>query len=149
MGEGGPPGLPVKVMVQIKFKVLGANSAVGGFSPGDTARVSEAMARHLVEEAGVAEYYTPTPPATVNVQASPAAAPDTSRRQPAKRKPRTAGADVQGDPELARSANQIGAAQAEAPASGTESEATVAAPGAVAEDEQQQQQPAIESPPEA
>lgn len=45
-----------KDMIQIRFKAQGANSIIGGFSHGDTARVSEAFARHLVEEAGVAEY---------------------------------------------------------------------------------------------
>ena len=43
-------------MVQIRFKAQGANSIIGGFSHGDTARVSDAFAKHLVEEAGVAEY---------------------------------------------------------------------------------------------
>ena len=43
-------------MVQIRFIRQGANSHIGGFSSGDLARVSEAFARHLVEEARVAEY---------------------------------------------------------------------------------------------
>ena len=43
-------------MVQIRFIRQGANSLIGGFSSGDLARVSEAFARHLVEEARVAEY---------------------------------------------------------------------------------------------
>lgn len=43
-------------MVQIKFIRQGSNSAIGGFSSGDIARVSEAMAKHLVEEAMVAKY---------------------------------------------------------------------------------------------
>ena len=43
-------------MVQIRFIRQGANSLIGGFSSGDLARVSEVFARHLVEEAGVAEY---------------------------------------------------------------------------------------------
>ena len=43
-------------MTQIKFTATGANSAVGGFSPGDIARVSTEMAKHLVEEANVAQY---------------------------------------------------------------------------------------------
>lgn len=45
-------------MVNIRFKVGGANSQIGGFVAGDRASVSEAFARHLVEEAGVAEYVT-------------------------------------------------------------------------------------------
>ena len=43
-------------MVQIRFIRQGANSLIGGFSSGDLARVSEDFARHLVEEARVAEY---------------------------------------------------------------------------------------------
>ena len=43
-------------MVQIRFIRQGANSLIGGFSSGDLARVSDAFARHLVEEARVAEY---------------------------------------------------------------------------------------------
>ena len=43
-------------MVQIRFIRQGANSLIGGFSSGDLARVSDALARHLVEEARVAEY---------------------------------------------------------------------------------------------
>ena len=43
-------------MVQIRFIRQGANSLIGGFSSGDLARVSESFARHLVEEARVAEY---------------------------------------------------------------------------------------------
>ncbi len=43
-------------MIQIRFKAQGANSAIGGFNSGDLARVSEALAAHLVNEAKVAEY---------------------------------------------------------------------------------------------
>ena len=43
-------------MVQIRFIRQGANSLIGGFSSGDLARVSEDFARHLVEDARVAEY---------------------------------------------------------------------------------------------
>lgn len=43
-------------MVQIKFVAQGANSVLGGFSSGDVARVSAEFARHLVEEARVAQY---------------------------------------------------------------------------------------------
>ena len=43
-------------MVKIRFIRQGANSLIGGFSSGDLARVSEDFARHLVEEARVAEY---------------------------------------------------------------------------------------------
>jgi hypothetical protein len=47
-------------MPLIRFKAHGANSQLGSFTSGDRVRVSEAFARHLVEEARVAEYITPT-----------------------------------------------------------------------------------------
>jgi hypothetical protein len=43
-------------MKKIKFTALGSSSAIGSFSPGDTARLSDDLARHLVEEARCAEY---------------------------------------------------------------------------------------------
>jgi len=43
-------------MVQIRFTRQGSNSMLGGFSSGDTARVDDALAAHLVNEARVAEY---------------------------------------------------------------------------------------------
>lgn len=46
----------VRMLVQIRFIASGANSALGGFSAGDTARVGAAFARHLVEDARVAVY---------------------------------------------------------------------------------------------
>lgn len=45
--------------MQVKFTKSGANEIVGGFSPGDFARVSDAMAKHLVEDAKVAVYAEP------------------------------------------------------------------------------------------
>ena len=54
------------MQVRIKFIRHGANSAVGGFAPGDFARVDEAMAKHLINEAKVAVLAEP-------VQAKPAA----------------------------------------------------------------------------
>ncbi len=42
--------------MQVKFTKSGANEIVGGFSPGDVARVSDAMGKHLVEDAKVAVY---------------------------------------------------------------------------------------------
>lgn len=45
-------------MIQIRFTAQGANSAIGGFNSGDMARVGEALAKHLVDEARVAEYVT-------------------------------------------------------------------------------------------
>lgn len=50
----------------IKFKRYGANSAFGGFAPGDRMRCDAALARHLVEELDVADYEqasAPTPAA--------------------------------------------------------------------------------------
>lgn len=59
-------------MIQIRFKAQGANSLVGGFSHGDLARVGEALAKHLVEEAKVAEYVTaPQPAAPVAAEETP------------------------------------------------------------------------------
>jgi hypothetical protein len=46
-------------MVQIKFIRQGSNSMLGSFSSGDTARVYDALAAHLVNEARVAEYLQP------------------------------------------------------------------------------------------
>jgi len=42
-------------MVKIKFTKFGANSAIGGFAPGDTMRCGEAMAQHFVDT-DVAQY---------------------------------------------------------------------------------------------
>lgn len=41
---------------RIRFVAQGSNSLLGGFSPGDTATVGHEFARHLVEEARVAQY---------------------------------------------------------------------------------------------
>lgn len=54
-------------MIQIKFKAQGANSAIGSFTHGDIARVGEALARHLVTEAQVAEYVQPQPPSAAAI----------------------------------------------------------------------------------
>lgn len=47
------------MQTQIVFLVGGANSLIGGFCAGDTARVSSELAKHLVEELGIAKYETP------------------------------------------------------------------------------------------
>ena len=68
-------------MRQIKFKASGANSVLGGFSSGDIARVDDAFAAHLVNEARVAVYLDAAPapaPAAVN----PEKPPKTTRRKP-------------------------------------------------------------------
>lgn len=46
------------MQVQIKFTTTGACSAVGGFMPGDTARLPAALAAHLVNEVKCAKYIT-------------------------------------------------------------------------------------------
>lgn len=67
--------------MRIKFTKTGANSAFGGFSPGDMLTCGEAMARHLVEEIKVAEYaQTPLGPAIT------APDPDPAPLKPRKRK---------------------------------------------------------------
>lgn len=48
-------------MRQIKFIAQGANSVLGGFQSGDIARVSDAFAAHLVNEARVAVYLDAQP----------------------------------------------------------------------------------------
>ena len=60
------------MQVRIKFIRHGANSAVGGFAPGDYARVDEEMAKHLINEAKVA------------VLADPAQAKPVTKAAPAK-----------------------------------------------------------------
>lgn len=65
-------------MPKIRFKSQGANSVIGSFSSGDIAIVSEAFAKHLVEEAQVAEYVNagePAKPAKTKKPAAHAAAP--------------------------------------------------------------------------
>ena len=54
------------MQVRIKFIRHGANSVVGGFGPGDYARVDEEMAKHLINGAKVAVLADPAP-----VQAKP------------------------------------------------------------------------------
>ena len=49
------------MQVRIKFTRHGANSVVGGFGPGDFARVSEEMAAHLINGAKVAVLADPAP----------------------------------------------------------------------------------------
>jgi hypothetical protein len=45
-------------MTKVKFTKFGANSAFGGFAPGDVLSCSEALAQHLIDT-GVAEYFSP------------------------------------------------------------------------------------------
>lgn len=43
----------------IEFTKGGSNTILGNFAPGDVSRCSDALARHLVEEVGVAKYVQP------------------------------------------------------------------------------------------
>jgi hypothetical protein len=63
------------MQVQVKFTAFGCCSAIGNFEPGDTARVSVEMAKHLVDEARCAKYMQ-------------APAPVAEKPQPRKRKGR-------------------------------------------------------------
>jgi len=77
------------MQVQIKFTTYGGNPLLGEFSPGDTARVSESIARHLVETK-VARYMQPAAVAQESVQDRPppaatAPAKNITRRQAATR----------------------------------------------------------------
>ncbi len=56
-------------MPLIRFKAHGANSQLGSFSSGDRVRVSEAFARHLVEEARGAECVMPAAAKTLPLRA--------------------------------------------------------------------------------
>ena len=55
-------------MVKVKFITGGANSAFGGFCPGDVLVCSEAMAKHLVDEIKCAKYDCATEPETVELK---------------------------------------------------------------------------------
>jgi hypothetical protein len=57
--------------MQIKFIVGGANSAIGGFSAGDTLRCSDELAAHLVNDIKCAEYIAaPAAPAAIAPEAN-------------------------------------------------------------------------------
>ncbi|HSD16787.1 MAG TPA: hypothetical protein VLC71_05925 [Thermomonas sp.] len=45
-------------MKQIKFTASGCSTWTGNFAPGDVARLDDAAAKHLVEEARCAQYMT-------------------------------------------------------------------------------------------
>lgn len=63
-------------MRQIKFIAQGANSALGSFQSGDIARVGDAFAAHLVNEARVAVYLD-----AAQAAVDPAKPPKTPRRK--------------------------------------------------------------------
>lgn len=68
-------------MIKIRFVAQGANSILGGFSAGDLARVAPDFAKHLVEEAGVAEYVD-RPAADVTFKPAPTKAPRPRKEKP-------------------------------------------------------------------
>ena len=68
------------MLARIRFTKFGSNSAIGNFAPGDVMRCDAGMARHLVDEAGVAVYTEPAQPA-------PAAAPAPQQEADAPAKP--------------------------------------------------------------
>ena len=69
-------------MKRIKFTAQGANSVLGGFQSGDIARVSDAFAAHLVNEARVAVYLDGAPPPAA---VDPEKPPKTPRRKAAQK----------------------------------------------------------------
>lgn len=68
---------------QIRFTTTGCNTLIGNFSAGDIARVDGALASHLVDEARVALYASPseTAPAT-------SATDESATSEPVRRKSR-------------------------------------------------------------
>lgn len=74
------------MQTKIKFVASGANSAIGGFSPGDTARIDAAMAAHLVDAAKVAVYVGGDTDAPKDAGAQTEAKPETKPATKAKKK---------------------------------------------------------------
>lgn len=71
--------------MRVKFIKFGSNSQIGGFGPGDVATVSDVLAGHLVDDAGVAVYATEAA-ASPSAGAAPAPA-QRNARAPAAAKP--------------------------------------------------------------
>lgn len=71
------------MLISIRFTKTGCCSAIGNFEPGDVARVSEGMARHLVDEAMVANYDRQSPVVSAQAVAQAEAVVESE----AKRKP--------------------------------------------------------------
>ncbi|MDT7836464.1 hypothetical protein [Aquabacterium sp. OR-4] len=70
-------------MRKIEFTTYGSSPIVGGFAPGDTARIDDEMARHFVEDVGCARFVD-------TVQASaPVETQETAAKPAAKRSKRT------------------------------------------------------------
>jgi hypothetical protein len=72
-------------MSRIRFIAQGSNSLVGGFSHGDLLMCSDALAAHLVNEAGVAEYVKAQQPTEAE---APAPAPAPAADEPQVRTPK-------------------------------------------------------------
>ena len=62
------------MQARIRFTKFGSNTAFGSFQPGDVLRCDASMARHLVEQAGVA-VYTEGAPAAVEPAPAPESEP--------------------------------------------------------------------------
>lgn len=69
--------------MRVRFTKFGSNSQVGGFGPGDFANVSDALANHLVDEAGVAKYDQGDQTKAPEPKTKPAAAPAARGRRKA------------------------------------------------------------------
>ena len=52
---------PLSLMMMIRFVAHGASSHLGGFAPGDLARVDDEHGRHLIDVARVAVAVEPPP----------------------------------------------------------------------------------------
>jgi hypothetical protein len=63
-------------MTKVKFTKFGANSAFGGFAPGDVLSCSEEMAQHLVESGVAVLQAPPAPKAEPEVQPNPEPQPE-------------------------------------------------------------------------
>jgi hypothetical protein len=89
-----PRGRPQKLapffqdtnMARIRFIAQGSNSLVGGFSHGDLLMCSDALAAHLVNEAGVAEYVKAQQPTEAEAPAPAPAADEPQVRTPKRKK---------------------------------------------------------------
>lgn len=68
-------------MTKVKFIKFGANSAFGGFAPGDVLTCADELARHLVLEAQVAEYAQPKQAPTEEQAPAEVPAPRKTRKK--------------------------------------------------------------------
>jgi len=73
-------------MRKIEFTTYGSSPLVGGFAPGDTARLDNEMAGHFVEDVGCARYAD-------DVQASAPAATEEPAAKPAAKRAKKAPGD--------------------------------------------------------